>query len=87
MQGGPLWSGSHQDRPVPAVERTCSSCGAVGAPKPLHVRSWACQHCGVLHDRDVNAAKVILAAGLAERENACGAEEDLVAPLRGQASV
>jgi putative transposase len=74
------------DRFLPST-RTCSSCWVVGAPKPLHVRSWTCQHCGVLHDRDVNAAKVILAAGLAERENACGAEEDLVARLHDQASV
>lgn len=74
------------DRFLPST-RTCSSCRVVGAPKPLHVRSWTCQHCGVLHDRDVNAAKVILAAGLAERENACGAEKDLVARLRDQASV
>jgi putative transposase len=66
--------------------RTCSSCWSVGDRKPLHVRSWACNHCGVLHDRDANAAKVILAAGLAERENACGAVEDLLARLRSRAS-
>jgi transposase len=66
--------------------RTCSACWKVGDRKPLQVRSWACNHCGVLHDRDVNAAKVILAAGLAERENACGAVEDLLAHLRGRAS-
>ncbi|GAA2127819.1 RNA-guided endonuclease InsQ/TnpB family protein [Glycomyces algeriensis] len=73
------------DRFLPST-RTCSSCWVVGAPKPLQVRSWTCQHCGVLHDRDVNAAKVILAAGLAERKNACGAVEDLVAHPRAQAS-
>ncbi|MDR7338400.1 putative transposase [Glycomyces lechevalierae] len=72
------------DRFLPST-RTCASCRAVGDRKPLHVRSWTCNHCGVLHDRDVNAAKVILAAGLAERENAYGAEEDLLAPPRDQA--
>jgi len=41
-------------------------------PKPLHVRSWQCKACGVVHDRDVNAARNILAAGRAERLNACG---------------
>jgi transposase len=31
------------------------------------VRAWTCPGCGVVHDRDVNAAKNLLAAGLAER--------------------
>ncbi|MGH9381720.1 MAG: RNA-guided endonuclease InsQ/TnpB family protein, partial [Thermoanaerobaculia bacterium] len=34
-------------------------------------RTWTCA-CGVAHDRDVNAARNILAAGRAERQNACG---------------
>ncbi|WP_435824174.1 zinc ribbon domain-containing protein, partial [Microbispora bryophytorum] len=33
---------------------------------PLSVREWTCA-CGATHDRDVNAAKNILAAGPAER--------------------
>jgi putative transposase len=44
----------------------CSVCGAVGGKKPLHVREWTCT-CGTLHDRDVNAAMNILAAGRADR--------------------
>jgi putative transposase len=28
-----------------------------GRPKPLHVRTWTCTHCGTVHDRDHNAAK------------------------------
>jgi putative transposase len=50
----------------------CSTCGAKDGPKPLNVRVWACAACGTVHDRDVNAAKNILAAGRAERLNACG---------------
>ncbi|MGW5387433.1 zinc ribbon domain-containing protein [Nocardia sp. NPDC003963] len=37
----------------------------------MHVRTWTCT-CGVTHDRDLNAAKNILAAGRAESSNACG---------------
>jgi transposase len=32
---------------------------------PLPVREWVCTACGVRHDRDVYAAKVRRAAGLA----------------------
>lgn len=51
------------DRWFPSSQ-LCSSCGTVTGRKPLGVRSWTCQ-CGARHDRDVNAAKNILAAGLA----------------------
>ncbi len=58
------------DRWLPST-RMCSVCGVVGDSKPLYVREWTCT-CGVVHDRDVNAARNILAAGLAESRNACG---------------
>lgn len=45
--------------------RTCSACGEVGDTKPLWVREWTCS-CGAIHDRDVNAAINILAAGRAD---------------------
>ncbi len=52
------------DRWLPST-RTCSVCGVIGEAKPLHVREWTCA-CGAHHDRDVNAARNILAAGRAE---------------------
>ncbi|WP_349617008.1 RNA-guided endonuclease InsQ/TnpB family protein [Azotobacter salinestris] len=46
--------------------RTCSSCGSLRGPQGvngLRIREWTCCECGVAHDRDVNAARNILAAG------------------------
>ncbi|GLZ11672.1 transposase [Actinomadura sp. NBRC 104425] len=54
------------DRWFPS-SKLCSACGTLQETMPLHVRSWTCTACGTAHDRDVNAAKNILAAGLAER--------------------
>ncbi|MEU6278465.1 RNA-guided endonuclease TnpB family protein [Streptomyces populi] len=54
------------------TSQTCSTCGAVGGPKPLNVRQWTCTACGTHHDRDHNAAlNIKQAAGLAA--SACGA--------------
>ncbi|MDR8409081.1 transposase [Nonomuraea sp. 3-1Str] len=58
------------DRWFPS-SRLCSGCGTIGPRMPLDARVWRCA-CGDSHDRDVNAARNILAAGLAERRNACG---------------
>ncbi|MEV4568057.1 RNA-guided endonuclease TnpB family protein [Nonomuraea sp. NPDC049419] len=52
--------------------KLCSACGTLQEKMPLNVREWGCA-CGAMHDRDVNAAINILAAGLVERRNACGA--------------
>lgn len=60
------------DRLAP-TSQTCSACGRLDGPKPLNIRSWTCL-CGAAHDRDINAAKNILAAGRAESINACGAQ-------------
>jgi putative transposase len=57
------------DRFYPS-SKTCSACGVIGTSLSLSVREWACAGCGAVHDRDVNAAKVIRAAGLAVQ--ACG---------------
>lgn len=56
-----------------ASSKTCSGCGHRLDELPLGVRQWTCPACRVIHDRDHNAAKIILAAGRAERLNACGA--------------
>lgn len=54
------------------TSQTCSQCGVIDGPKPLHVRQWACP-CGVVLDRDYNAAvNVLVAAGHAETLNAGG---------------
>jgi putative transposase len=54
------------DRWFPS-SKLCSACGRLTEILTLTVRSWTCPGCGTVHDRDVNAAKNILAAGLAER--------------------
>jgi putative transposase len=57
------------DRWYPS-SKTCSACGHLAAKMPLNVREWECENCGTLHDRDVNAAINVKAAGLAV--SACG---------------
>ncbi|MDV7212546.1 RNA-guided endonuclease InsQ/TnpB family protein [Azotobacter beijerinckii] len=48
--------------------QACSNCGALPDSRPkgiagLGMRAWTCSECGVTHDRDVNAARNILAVG------------------------
>lgn len=52
------------DRWFPSSKR-CNECGYTLARMPLTVREWACPECGCIHDRDINAARNVLAAGLA----------------------
>jgi putative transposase len=65
------------DRWYPS-SKTCSACGHLLASLSLSTRTWQCPSCGTRHDRDVNAAKNILAAGLAvgagNGADACGAD-------------
>jgi len=56
------------------TSQKCSACGVTNGPKRLGVRSWTCTLCTTTHDRDLNAAQNILAAGRADRQNACGGE-------------
>jgi len=59
------------DRWYPS-SKTCSACGHLLAELSLSTRTWQCPSCGTRHDRDINAAQNILAAGLAV--SACGAD-------------
>ena len=52
------------DRWFPS-SKTCSVCGTIQEKMPLAVRQWTCPDCGAIHDRDVNAARNLLALGLA----------------------
>ena len=52
------------DRWFPSSKR-CGHCGHVIEKLPLNIREWDCPECGTHHDRDINAAHNILAAGLA----------------------
>ncbi|MEO3820030.1 transposase [Plantactinospora sp. B24E8] len=58
------------DRFFPST-RMCSDCGRINEKMALNVRSWDCP-CGAAHDRDVNAARNVRAAGQADL-NARGA--------------
>ena len=47
------------DRFAP-TSKTCRHCGSYQQHMPLHIREWTCPDCQTRHDRDVNAANVIL---------------------------
>lgn len=68
------------DRFFPST-KTCGACGTTGHTLTLSMRAWTCPDCGTPHDRDVNAARNILAAGLAV--SACGGD---VRPVAAEAA-
>jgi IS605 OrfB family transposase len=57
-----------------STSQVCSACGVKDGPKPLAVRQWTCAGCGTVHDRDVNAARNVLALGRRESLNARGGQ-------------
>ncbi|WP_312670442.1 RNA-guided endonuclease TnpB family protein [Pseudescherichia sp.] len=65
------YKGEWAGRSVVAIDpffpssKRCSCCGFTLQKMPLYVRKWSCPECGADHDRDVNAARNIKAAGLA----------------------
>jgi putative transposase len=70
------WNGGQvliADRWFPS-SKTCSACGTVKARLSLSMRTFTCECCGLVLDRDVNAARNLLhlAVSGTERENACG---------------
>jgi putative transposase len=67
------------DKFYPSSKR-CAGCGHILGSLSLDVRQWTCPACGTRHDRDVNAALNIKAAGLAVF--ACG---EAVRPGRAKA--
>ncbi|MEU1687842.1 RNA-guided endonuclease TnpB family protein [Micromonospora sp. NPDC005707] len=71
--------------------KTCSACGHLLAVLSLSTRHWTCPTCRTRHDRDVNAAKNILAAGRAVAEgnlgDACGADVRRQGPSLPQLAV
>jgi putative transposase len=68
------------DKWYPSSKR-CFDCGHLLETLSLDVRVWTCPECGVIHDRDINAAKNIHAVGLTVFE-ACG---EAVRPGRAKA--
>ncbi|GHO79444.1 transposase [Ktedonobacter sp. SOSP1-85] len=58
------------DKWYPSSKR-CFACGHLLTSLALDVRQWDCPGCGAHHDRDLNAAKNIVAVGLTVL-NACG---------------
>ncbi len=57
-----VWHGAYAEKVDRwfASSKICSDCGAKNTLLKLSDREWACSECGVLHDRDVNAAINIL---------------------------
>ncbi|WP_371543404.1 transposase [Streptomyces sp. NBC_00554] len=73
------------DRWFPS-SKLCGACGTIRAKLPLNVREWTCE-CGAVHDRDVNAAGNILAAGLAVSACGGGVRPQRESSRTGQSSV
>lgn len=68
-----LWYGRSLvkiDRWFPSSKR-CGNCGHILDKLALNIREWDCPNCGTHHDRDLNAAKNILAVG--HTVTVCGA--------------
>jgi hypothetical protein len=72
------------DRFFPST-RMCSDCGRVTDKMALNVRTWTCP-CGSHHDRDVNAAKNVKAAGQVDfNDRGARVRPGLVPAPRGEA--
>lgn len=58
------------------TSRTCSRCGHVKKALPLWQRTYRCQHCGLIMDRDRNAAINILGSGMRSLREAVKGQPD-----------
>ncbi|MFA4971151.1 MAG: RNA-guided endonuclease TnpB family protein [bacterium] len=66
---GPIWDSKIVVYPrFEPSSKKCSDCGEVIKQLPLNVREWVCPACGVVHDRDVNAAMNLKQLGAASPE-------------------
>lgn len=57
-----------------ASSKTCSCCGFTVQALDLNMRKWVCKGCGVLHDRDVNAAINLKNMAVSSTVSACRGE-------------
>ncbi|MFF0014674.1 RNA-guided endonuclease InsQ/TnpB family protein [Streptomyces sp. NPDC005374] len=73
------------DRFFPS-SKLCGACGTIRSKLPLDVREWTCE-CGAVHDRDVNAAQNLLAAGLAVSVWGVGVRPQRESSRTGQSAV
>ncbi len=70
------------DRWFPSSKR-CNSCGYVVDKLPLNIREWTCSKCSAVHDRDINAAINVLAAGLAVSASGASVRPKGISPEAG----
>src|ERR1700736_413159 len=68
------------DRWFPS-SKTCSDCGYVHAGLTLSDREWVCEECGVIHDRDRNAAINLMKFAASSAVTVCGEEASDVGPV------
>jgi putative transposase len=59
--------------------KKCSGCGAVKAKLALSERTYTCEHCGLVTDRDLNAARNLLSLAASGAES-LNAREGVVRP-------
>ncbi|WP_407965889.1 RNA-guided endonuclease InsQ/TnpB family protein [Bartonella sp. C271] len=57
-----------------ASSKICHHCGCKAEKLPLSIREWRCSHCGIHHDRDINAAINLKNLAVSSTVSACGEE-------------